>query len=426
MVLVDDVLFTGRTVRAALDALTDHGRPRAVRLAALVDRGHRELPIRPDFVGKNLPTSVDEIVHVRLTETDDARRGGHRATGATRRDPRRAARAPGRTRHLLDVDGLPRDEIERILRPGRRDARGARGAGASVAAGGRDGRAGLLEASTRTRVSFELAAKALGATVVDLASPASSVGKGESLVDTLRTLERTGVTTLVLRHGSSGAPYLAARDDRACAIVNAGDGMHAHPTQALLDALTLREALGDARGPRIAIVGDVAHSRVARSNIHALLDARRARARRRAARLGRAASRTWPGVEVAGYAERRRWRGADAVMALRVQLERAARRRASLREYTRGWRSRRGAHAPGAAPDAPILHPGPTNEGVEITAELANGPRSLIGRQVENGVPVRMAVLALLREPHDPRPSGASTDAPASLLLVGVRRHRSE
>ncbi|MGH2384573.1 MAG: aspartate carbamoyltransferase catalytic subunit, partial [Candidatus Limnocylindria bacterium] len=249
----------------------------------------------------------------------------------------------------------------------------------------------FYEGSTRTRVSFELAAKALGATVIDLGVAGSSVGKGESLVDTLRTLERTGVTSLVLRHAAAGAPYLAARTT-GMAIVNAGDGMHAHPTQALLDALTLREALGSLDGRVIAIVGDVAHSRVARSNLHSLV---RLGAR---VRLGGPAGWVrgfdgWPGVEVATSIGDT-LDGADAVMSLRVQLERAAASGlSSLREYVADWRLDE-SRMRLAAPNAPILHPGPTNEGVELTADLANGHRSLIGRQVENGVPVRMAVLA--------------------------------
>lgn len=301
--------------------------------------------------------------------------------------------AAGTKRHLLDVDAMSRGEIERVIHLAveMREARAARTDRSMLEAE----TIGLCfyEGSTRTRVSFELAAKALGATVVDLGVAGSSVGKGESLVDTLRTLERTGVTALVLRHSASGAPYLAARTT-GMAIVNAGDGMHAHPTQALIDALTLRESLGPLDGRVIAIVGDIAHSRVARSNLHALV------------RLGAHVRvggppawirgfDAWPGVEIAtsiGDA----LAGADAVMTLRVQLERAAASGvSSLREYVADWRldERRMRLA---APDAPILHPGPTNEGVELTAELANGPRSLIGRQVENGVPVRMAVLALV------------------------------
>jgi aspartate carbamoyltransferase catalytic subunit len=251
----------------------------------------------------------------------------------------------------------------------------------------------FAEASTRTRVSFEIAALALGARVVDLPIEASSVNKGESLADTLRTLERTGIGTIVLRHGASGAPYLATR---ACGarIVNAGDGTHAHPTQALLDALTLRDALGDLAGRTVAIVGDIGHSRVARSNLH-LLTALGATVRLAGPPGWVRAFGAWPGVSVHHRLEEA-LDGADAVMTLRVQLERrAAGGVPSLREYSRRWglteeRMRLARH------DAPLLHPGPTNEGVELTASLAASPRSLIGTQVANGVPVRMAVLALL------------------------------
>ncbi|HEY8171271.1 MAG TPA: aspartate carbamoyltransferase, partial [Candidatus Limnocylindria bacterium] len=172
-------------------------------------------------------------------------------------------------RHLIDVEGLTRAEIERILDLAveMRRAREAR-ANRTLLEAETVGLA-FYEASTRTRVSFELAAKALGATTVDLQITASSVEKGESLVDTVRTLERAGVTILVLRHASSGAAHLAARAS-GMHIVNAGDGTHAHPTQALSDALTLREHFGVLEGRRITIVGDVAHSRVARSNIHCL------------------------------------------------------------------------------------------------------------------------------------------------------------
>jgi aspartate carbamoyltransferase catalytic subunit len=302
-----------------------------------------------------------------------------------------AVSAAGTRRHLLDVDRLSRAEIERMCDAAgeMREARAGR-AYRSLLENETVGLA-FYEASTRTRVSFELAAKALGATVVDLGVAGSSVGKGESLVDTLRTLERTGVTTVVLRHPSAGTPYLAARST-GLRIVNAGDGTHAHPTQALIDALTLREALGTLEGRTLAIIGDVAHSRVARSNLQTLvtLGAR--------VRLGGPPAWVrgfagWPGVEIARSLAQA-LDGADAVMALRVQLERAAGGGVpSLREYIRQWRLDE-ARMRLAAPGALVLHPGPTNEGVELTAELANGSRSLIGRQVSNGVPVRMAVLA--------------------------------
>lgn len=294
----------------------------------------------------------------------------------------------GSRRHLLDVEGLTRNEIERILalavemRAARAERRHRSLLEAEVVG------LAFYEASTRTRVSFELAAKALGAMTVDLSVAGSSVVKGESLVDTLRTLERTGVTTLVLRHGSSGAAHLAARST-GLRVVNGGDGIHAHPTQALLDALTLRESLGSLEGVLLTIVGDVGHSRVARSNIHCLLTLG-ARVRVAGPPAWVAGFEAWPGVEVATRLEDG-LRDAEAVMALRAQLERGA----SLPPQVAEWRldeERMRLAAPGAV----VMHPGPTNEGVEITADLANGPRSLIGRQVENGVPVRMAVLALV------------------------------
>ncbi|CAN5275899.1 aspartate carbamoyltransferase catalytic subunit [soil metagenome] len=303
--------------------------------------------------------------------------------------------APTRTwsqRHLLDVDGLSRAEMDRILDLAveMREARASR-ANRSLLETETVGLA-FYEPSTRTRISFELAAKALGATTVDLRMAGSSVVKGESLVDTLRTLERTGVTMLVLRHAAAGAPHLAARTT-GMHVLNAGDGTHAHPTQALLDALTLREALGSLEGRTVAIIGDVARSRVARSNLHAL------RTLGAQVRLGGPSPWTaefqgWPEVEVATTLAEA-LDGADAVMTLRVQTERATDDPVALDDYIREWRldeSRMALANLGAF----LLHPGPTNEGVELTAALANGPRSLIGRQVENGVPVRMAVMALL------------------------------
>jgi len=297
-------------------------------------------------------------------------------------------------RHLLDVDELSRAELEAVLDLGV-ELRGRRAAGElpdslrGVAVG-----LAFYEPSTRTRVSFELAARELGATVSDLSVAGSSVAKGESLIDTLRTLERTGVRMVVLRHAASGAPYLAARSLERAAILNAGDGTHAHPTQALLDALTLREALGSLEGARVVIVGDAAHSRVARSDLHALV------------RLGASVVLSgppawvnpfagWPGVSVVTDLDTA-LSGADAVMALRVQRERAAGSGVpSITEYVARW-GLTAEKLERACPRAWLMHPGPANEGVEIAAELSTDPRSLIGRQVENGVPIRMAVLSLL------------------------------
>jgi len=299
-------------------------------------------------------------------------------------------------RHLLDVDGWSRAELEDMLDLAV-EMRTRRAAGdlpdplRGVTVG-----LAFFENSTRTRVSFELAARELGAKVTDLSVAGSSVAKGESLIDTVRTLERTGIRVIVLRHAASGAPYLAARALEYAAIVNAGDGTHAHPTQALLDALTLRDTLGSLDGARIVIVGDAVHSRVAHSNLHALTT------------LGASVVLTgppawvrafdgWPGVTVEPELEAA-LHGADAVMALRVQLERAAGSGVpSLAEFIAGW-GLTAERLDGACPTAWLMHPGPANEGVEISAELSTAERSLIGRQVENGVPIRMAVLSRVVE----------------------------
>ena len=295
-------------------------------------------------------------------------------------------------RHLLDVDQLTRAELERCLNLAveMRERRSRRETLETL--GGEVVGLAFCEPSTRTRVSFELAATGLGAQVVNLPIEASSVTKGESLVDTLRTLERTGVGTIVLRHPMSGAPYLAARST-AARIVNAGDGTHAHPTQALVDALTLREALGSLEGKKIAIVGDIGHSRVARSNMHALT-ALGALVRLAGPPAWVEGFDDWPGVTVVDHLEDA-LADADAVMALRIQLERAGGGGPSVREYRASWGLDE-ARMSLARPGAPLLHPGPANEGVEITADLADSARSLIGTQVANGVPVRMAVLSLL------------------------------
>ncbi len=234
-----------------------------------------------------------------------------------------AGRGTWTQRHLLDVDQFTRPELEAILDEAaelrKRRSTGELEEAARRLLGHTIGLA-FYEPSTRTRVSFELAARELGATVVDLSVAGSSVVKGESLVDSMLTLERTGVQTVVLRHAAVGAPYLVARST-GMRVLNAGDGAHAHPTQALLDALTLREALdGSLEGRTITIVGDVAHSRVARSNLHTLT------------RLGArvvlggpppwvAGFHAWPGVSVAASL-RDALHDADAVMTLRVQLER--------------------------------------------------------------------------------------------------------
>jgi aspartate carbamoyltransferase catalytic subunit len=252
----------------------------------------------------------------------------------------------------------------------------------------------FFEDSTRTRTSFELAGKRLGADIVNMSVSTSSVNKGETLLDTASTLNAMHTDLLVVRHGQSGAPALLAQKVDA-AVINAGDGTHEHPTQALLDALTIRRRKGRLEGLTVAICGDVLHSRVARSNIHLLL-AMNSRVRivgpptlipSEAARLG---------VEV-HHDMRSGLKDADVVMMLRLQKERMTGGLVpSAREFFRFY----GLDAEKLAvakPDAIVMHPGPMNRGVEIDSAVADDPlRSVIGEQVEMGVAVRMAVLDVL------------------------------
>ena len=251
----------------------------------------------------------------------------------------------------------------------------------------------FFEASTRTRISFEFAEKRLSADTVNIASTGSSVQKGETLVDTARNLEAMRIDMVVIRHGSSGAAqFLAERIPSN--VINAGDGRHEHPTQGLLDLLTIRDHRGDLRGQRVCIVGDVLHSRVARSNIWGLS--------KLGAEVAVCAPRTLLprdihdlGVTVFGRIEEAiEW--ADVLNVLRLQLERMQSGFVpSLREYNRffGVTSERIERAPR---ELLILHPGPMNRGVEIDSDVADGPHSVILDQVTNGVAVRMAVLYLL------------------------------
>jgi aspartate carbamoyltransferase catalytic subunit len=251
----------------------------------------------------------------------------------------------------------------------------------------------FFEASTRTRVSFEFAEKRLSADTVNVASSGSSVSKGETLVDTARNLEAMRIDMVVIRHGASGAAqFLAERIESN--VINAGDGTHEHPTQGLLDMLTLRDHFKRLDGLKVCICGDVLHSRVARSNIWGL--------RKMGAEVGVCGPRSLLpnaiddfGVTVFDRIEEAvQW--ADALNVLRLQLERMQSGYIpSLREYNRvfGVTSERLARAP---KDILILHPGPMNRGVEIDSDVADGPHSVILNQVTNGVAVRMAVLYLL------------------------------
>lgn len=322
--------------------------------------------------------------------------------------PAPADGAPGwQRRHLLDLDDMSVDELEQVMATA--DAMKevlSREVPRVPALRGTTIVTLFYENSTRTRTSFELAGKVLGADVINISAAASSVSKGESLVDTVKTLRAVGADVLVMRHSRSGAPYLAARH-AGCSVINAGDGLHAHPTQALLDLYTMRAHLGDVRGRKVVIVGDILHSRVARSNMWALtaLGAQVvvcAPPTLIPSGLGEGGEGRLPPVRVETDLDRA-VAGADVVMALRMQHERMQGGFVpGAREYSRLYqvnaerlaRANRGAL---------VMHPGPMNEGVEIAHDVAHGLQSRVEEQVTNGVAVRMAVLWLLTRTLPPR-----------------------
>lgn len=257
----------------------------------------------------------------------------------------------------------------------------------------------FYESSTRTRVSFEVAAKILGADAVNVTASGSSVTKGETLIDTVRTLQAIGADIVVMRHPQSGSPWVIAPRIES-AVINGGDGWHAHPTQALLDVYTVRERLGGVRGVNVTILGDVLHSRVARSAIwgFTLLGANVTLCGPPTLLprewVSDPSSLPWP-VKVTECMDEG-MAGADVVMALRLQRERMhSGLIPSIREYSRMYGLTR-ARLAQARPNALVMHPGPMNEGVEIAPDVAHGEQSVIEAQVTNGVAVRMALLYLL------------------------------
>ncbi len=338
-------------------------------------------------------------------------------------------------RHVLDLDDFSAEEIATVLDTAEHMKRSILGARVKKAPT-LQGKAVLnvfYEPSTRTRVSFELAAKRLSAEAINLSYSGSSAEKGESLIDTVRTLQAIGADVIVMRHAQSGAPYLVAEHVES-AVINAGDGWHAHPTQALLDLFTIRERLGRIADLKVVIVGVILHSRVARSDIWGLT-----RAGARVTVAGPATllfnreakhalrSRHFPHVELT-YDFDRAIEGADVVMALRLQKERqGAGLLPSIRDYTRRYqltldRLRR------AKPSALVMHPGPMNEGVEIAPEVVACAQSVIEDQVTNGVAVRMALLYLLAGSR-PAPARAGAPAPASASgypVAGSERVRAD
>ena len=297
-------------------------------------------------------------------------------------------------RSLLDIEGLTKGDVERILDTAEAFLQVSRRPVRKVPTlRGKTVINLFYEASTRTRTSFELAGKRLSADVINMNVSASSVKKGETLQDTCRTLQAMHPDVIVMRHGASGAAnYVASKID--CSVINAGDGMHAHPTQALLDAFTIRREKGTLEDLTVTIVGDIAHSRVARSNAHLL--------KLFGCEVRVVGPRTLlpPAVDSLGVKVfddlARALEGADVVMVLRIQRERLeGALLPSLREYARTFGI--GPRTIGyAKQDAIVMHPGPMNRGVEIESVIADGDRSVVLEQVEAGVAVRMALLYLL------------------------------
>ena len=284
----------------------------------------------------------------------------------------------------------------------------------------------FFENSTRTRLSFELAEKRMSADSINFSASGSSLSKGETLRDTVRNIEAMGVDVVVMRHGSSGAPHFVARQVRA-SVINAGDGTHEHPTQGLLDVFTMREHFGRIEGLRVAIVGDVAHSRVARSNIWALN------------KLGASVTVCGPttlmprDIEAMGvivsHSVDEALEGVDVINVLRVQLERLeSNLLPSLREYAIQFGVNR-ERVRRARPDVMIMHPGPMNRGVEIAQEVAEDERAVILEQVTNGVAVRMAVLYHLNGGEGLQPEtrlGQAAGAETAAAVPGEPRPLAE
>jgi aspartate carbamoyltransferase catalytic subunit len=291
---------------------------------------------------------------------------------------------------LLELESLSTRDIADILKQAKALARAPRLRLARKLAGRR---IGLLfyEASTRTRISFEYAAKNLGAVTAVMTSAGSSIEKGESLIDTGYTLEATGAECIIMRHPNSGAAELLAKYVRV-PVINAGDGMHEHPSQGLLDAYTILEHKRSLKGLRVVIVGDIRHSRVARSNVHLL------------SKFGAEIVLCGPepllpaiaGTLAKGVTIERNFdhalHSADVVMMLRVQKERLAGLSLDVTDYIRGYQLD-GARMAKAKKDVIFMHPGPIIRGMELTAEAADAPRSVIVEQVASGVPIRMALL---------------------------------
>lgn len=420
IILVDDVLAAGRTIRAAMDEIMYYGRPKKILLACLIDRGGREVPIQPSYCAwkpetEAIPSNL--WISVLLKETDGkdmVKVEEHKAPAenvlseVSEGEQVFSADHPAlkiwKHKDLLGLQFLSKEEILSILDmvPAFLEVMSRKtGIKKVPLLQGRVVVHWFHEPSTRTFVSFDLAAKRLSADTLSLSASSSSEKKGETLHDTLYNIEAMKTDILVVRHRCSGVPKLLA-DSHTSHVINAGDGQHEHPTQGLLDVFTMREFIRSHRkdpkatleGVRISIIGDIAHSRVARSNIWALL------------KLGANITLCGPQTLLPKSFEQLGVRittnlkealvDTDIIYALRIQLERQTRGLfPSIREYIRLYRidNETIRYAP---EHAIVMHPGPINRDVELATNIADSKRSLILHQVSHGVAVRMAVMHLL------------------------------
>jgi len=374
LLLVDDVLYTGRTVRAAMNELFDYGRPRSTW-------ARRSTSPRASACGSSAPTAGGSPWNWKRRNVAN--------------NPQ--LNASGQLQHLLSIEGLPREILVQILDTAESFAGVTEREVKKVPLmRGKSVFNLFFEASTRTRTTFEIAAKRLSADVINLNVAVSSHTKGESLLDTVANLSAMHADLFVVRHGSSGAPYLIARHVKPHEhVINAGDGRHAHPTQGLLDLYTIRHYKKDFSGLVVAIVGDVLHSRVARSLIHGLTT------------LGVPEVRVIgpqtlmpAGVEALGvrvfHDMRAGLKDCDVVVMLRLQNERmSGPLLPSAQEFFKNFGLTADKLAL-ARPDAIVMHPGPMNRGVEIDSPVADGPHSVILPQVTFGIAVRMAVMSIV------------------------------
>ncbi len=401
LLLVDDVLFTGRSLRAGLDAITEFGRPSSIKIAVLVDRGGREFPIQADYVATGL-TDVprDHRVNVRFRELD-----GHDSiiiAPSIEAEVSAKSRHAWKHRHLLGLQELSAEEITFVLDTAKSFAEvSTRSVKKVPALRGRVIVNAFFEDSTRTRMSFSLAAQRLSADVIEFTEKGSSVSKGETLIDTARNIEAMGIDAMVVRHQAAGSAQVLARMLK-CSIINAGDGAHEHPTQGLLDLYTIRQRFGKIEGLKVAIVGDIANSRVARSDLWGLT------------KLGADVTlvgpptllpkafeklNAGPGKVRVSYDFDKVVGEMDVINMLRVQNERMKSAQfPTVREFTRLFGLTWDRFHDKCRKDVFVMHPGPMNRGVEIHNEIADGPNSAILKQVENGLAVRMAVLYLVTQ----------------------------